>query len=122
MNQCFIAFSMYKRMLIYCAVLFLYLEPTMDSGHAKCQVFIARANRLEALITNDLSKVSLRGEFADAFHEVLVGIPIIGNDLTQGRNHIKGVDVIESNKCDEYVSFHNTASSHTYFPITGLST
>lgn len=35
-------------------------------------------------------------EFADALHQVLVGLPVTGNDLTHDWNHLEAVGVIQS--------------------------
>ena len=64
----------------------------MDGDHAKGQVF--NAATAESRHFHAVNQFLLFGEFPDGFHEVLVAVPVLGDDFAHFRNQAIGVFIV----------------------------
>lgn len=66
-------------------------------------------DQLEARFADHVSKIVLIGKLSNAFHQILIGFPVGGQNLAQHRYHVERVPVVDSKRQEEEIrtSFSN---------------
>ena len=67
----------------------------MDSRNTTSEVLVAVARHGEAGVDNHVSELLLGGEALDALHEVLVRVPVAGDDLADEGDGAEGPALVE---------------------------
>lgn len=76
-----------------CSVLLFGFEARVNCRDTKAQVGVADV--AESRSTNHLRKLVLRGELANALHQVLVRVAVAGDHLAHSGNHAERVAVVD---------------------------
>ena len=78
-----------NRFKYYRCTVSLQLKTRMNGRDSSGEVFVSDAS--ESRVLDELLEGLLVRELSNAFHEVLVGVPVPGKHLAQGRNHLRNV-------------------------------